>query len=105
MDQVALARLEVINWRFGGGKGFEKRDAIGSDELASLVKNDDGSYSVLSPNKDYWLTVNNEGNLEERTSSNPPGDWEKFHLDGNVLIEMPKEGVTRPVKKFIPLQD
>lgn len=100
---VALSEVSVINWRFGGGKGFERRTEVNVEELCHLVRNTDGTISILSPNKDTWLTVELDGSLGERPSDNPPGPWERFLLDGNILTELPKEGVTRPMKKFISL--
>lgn len=100
---VALSELSILCWSFGGGKGLEHRQEVGEWELCHLVRNNDGTVSILSPNKDWWLSIELNGSLGERPASNPPGHWEKFTLDGNVLTELPKEGITRPLKRFADL--
>lgn len=104
MEQISLVQLNILNWRYGSGdKGFELRTVAGSDELCFAVKNDDNTYSILSPNKDYWLSIQPDGSLQVRTSSNPPGPWERFTLENGIFTECPKDGITRDPQKFAGL--
>jgi hypothetical protein len=103
---IALVAPRILNWRFGGGKGFEfDRQKVGSDELCFPVKNDDGTYSVLSPNKDTWLSIQFDGSLGERPSDGEPGYWERFSRDGITLTELQKDGSSRPLVSFLCMGD
>jgi hypothetical protein len=103
---IALVAPRILNWRFGGGKGFEfDRQKVGSDELCFPVKNDDGTYSVLSPNKDTWLSIQFDGSLGERPSDGEPGYWERFSRDGITLTELQKDGSSRELVSFLCMGD
>lgn len=97
---------EIVNARFGRfDQGFEHRpvEQQGSDETLAVLPNPDGTWSVQSPTGDDWLSVQMDGTLEARATSDPsqPGPWEKFTRQGNVLTELPKDGVTRPWRQFL----
>lgn len=96
----------ILNCRFGKfSQGFEQRDTthVGSDEQPEVVKNDDGSYSLKSPDGSEWLSIQPDGSRQARQTSDPsqPGVWEKFDRTGNVLTERPKNGISRPLVSFI----
>lgn len=103
---IALSVPKILNWRYGGGKGFEYRTRVGQDELCHPVLNTDGTYSILSPNRDTWLSVELDGSLGERPSDTKPGPWESFIRSSiNIFTELPKEGVTRDLVQLIILGD
>jgi hypothetical protein len=94
----------IINFRFGAfDQGVEVRplNAQGGDETVEIVANADGTYSVKSPNGAEWLSIQADGSFGGRPSNGEPGLWEKFSREGNVLTEMPKDGVTRPLVQLI----
>lgn len=96
----------VINVRFGDiTEGFEPRpaNAVGGDELFDLIQNPDGTWSIKSPNGEQWFSVQRDGSWASRDVSDPnqPGPWEKFSRQGNVLTELPKDNITRPLVQLI----
>jgi hypothetical protein len=94
----------IINVRFGDfSKGFETRpvNAQGGDETFTVAPNDDGTWSIQSPNGKQWLTINEAGQREWRDVSTTPGGWEKFTRAGNVLTEVQKDGIARPLVQYI----
>lgn len=103
-DVKTAIATQVLNARFGEfGQGFEQRpvaDAAG-DETMTLVPNADGTWSIKSPNGQQWLSVQPDGSMEGRPSDGEPGPWEKFTRTGNVLTELPKDGVTRPLSAVV----
>lgn len=97
---------EIVNARFGNfHEGFEHRpaNAQGADETVELVKNDDGTWSIKSPDGQDWLSIQPSGGFDARPVADPsqPGPWEKFSRVGNVLTELPKDGVDRPLVQLI----
>lgn len=102
-ERTALAD-KVVNFRFGDfDKGFETRpvNAQGSDETCEVIQNGDGTWSIKSPNGNQWLSIQPDGSMEARDASGEPGPWEKFTRTGNVLTELDKDGVTRPLVEFL----
>lgn len=96
----------IINFRFGGiEQGIEHRpvNAQGGDETCEVVSNPDGTYSIKTPNGEQYLSIQEDGSLGWRPTSDPsqPGGWEKFSLIGNVLTELSKDGVSRAPIQFI----
>jgi hypothetical protein len=100
--KTALAD-RIINFRFGGfDQGIETRalSQQGDDETVDVIQNADGTWSIKSPNGQHWLSIQPDGSLEARDAAGEPGAWEKFTREGNVLTELPKEGITRPLTSF-----
>jgi hypothetical protein len=94
----------IVNFRNGTiANGFETRpvNAQGSDETANLVNNADGTVSILCPDGSFWLSIQPDGTWEGRPGTAPPGPWESFTRVGNVLTELAKDGVSRPLVQFI----
>ena len=114
--RIALSQPAYINWRWGGGQSLEppthpddpnrapfefNRPTAGADEWCELVPV--GDYvAVRSPNGRSWLSVQADGSLEERDAAGEPGHWELFTLTEGVLVELEKEGVTRPAVELLP---
>jgi hypothetical protein len=103
--QTALSNtiLNVNYGDFAKGFGFRLVNAQGGDETFTLRPNADGTWSVIAPNGAAWLTIEQNGTFGFRLlSEHPePGGWEKFTRQGNVLTEVPKDGVTRPLVQLI----
>jgi len=115
--KIALSEPAYVNWRWGGGQSLDPptapddpnrapfefgRPTAGADEWCELVPAGE-YYAVRAPNGRSWLSVQPDGTLEERDAGQAPGAWELFALqpDG-VLVECPKEGITRPLVEFVP---
>ena len=118
MTSIQLSEPCYLNWRWGGGQSLEPptnpddtdrrafeygRKEAGSDETASLVRLSDGSYAIQSPNGRSWLSIQPDGSYEERPviEGEEPGPWERFTLDGTVLVEWPKEDSSRAPVEFV----
>jgi hypothetical protein len=114
---VQLSVPNYLNWRWGGGQSLQPptnpadpnrapfefgRTVAGQDETCELVALGGGEYAVRAPNGRSWLSVQPDGSLEERDASTPPGAWERFTLHDGVLVEKPKEGITRALVEFLP---
>ncbi len=94
--KTAVSHL-ITNFRFGDfDQGIETRPAWaqGSDETVEVIKNSDGTYSVKNNNGTEWLSVQQDGSIQSRPTSDPtqPRTWEKFDRKGNSLIERSKDG-------------
>jgi len=97
---TAIANV-IVNARFGDlDQGLESRpvNAQGGDETWTVIDQGDGTVAVRSPNGQQWLSIQPDGRWESRPVADPgqPGPWERFTRDGNVLREVPKDGVSRP---------
>lgn len=104
MPETTSVADQIVNFRFGVfDQGFEYRpvNAQGGDETCGLVQNSDKTWSILSPNGAQWLSIQPDGSREARNASQSAGAWEKFTRDGNVLTELTKDGVTRPLIQFL----
>jgi len=100
----------ILNARFGKfSEGFEYRaaNAQGGDETMAVLAQPDGTYAVKSPNGQEWLSIQPDGSMGWRPTSDPtqPGPWEKFSLVGHVLTELPKDGITRALVQLIVRDD
>ena len=104
-EQTALA-AEIINFRFGAiDHGLERRlvNEQGSDETCTLVPKAEGHWAIQSPDGQQWVSIQPDGSISWRLVSDPtqPGPWETFTRAGNVLTELPKDGVTRALVQFL----
>jgi hypothetical protein len=115
---IQLSETCYLNWRWGGGQSLDPptnpddldrapfeygRTEAGAHETAQLVSLPDGTFGLMSPNGRTWLSIQTDGTYEERpvVAGEEPGPWERFTLDGNVLTELSKEGVTRSPVTFV----
>jgi hypothetical protein len=75
-----------------------RADAIQAWETVEIVKNSDGTYSIKNGKGDQWLSVQPDGSLQSRPTSDPsqPGPWEKFVAGKGCLIEAAKPTSTLP---------
>lgn len=107
MDPVKTALADkIINARDGDlSLGFETRDvnAMSVDETFTIVTNADATLSIISPNGLQWVTIELDGSRGFRLiSEHPePGPWEKYTRQGNLITELQKDGITRPLVQFI----
>jgi hypothetical protein len=62
-------------------------------ETVTVVKQTDGTYAVKNQRGDEWLSVQRDGSLQSRKTSDPsqPGAWERFDRKGNTLVERNKD--------------
>ena len=118
MTSIQLSEPSYLNWRYGGGQSlnpptnpsdhnrnaFEHgRKVAGADETAYLVRLWDGPYGIQCPNGRSWLSIQPDGSYQERPviEGEEPGPWERFVLEGNVLVEYPKDDVSRGPVEFV----
>jgi hypothetical protein len=95
--KTAIAN-QIVNFRFGAfDQGFETRPvhAQGGDETCTVEPNDDGTWSIRSPNGQQWLSIQEDGSWQARDANGEPGPWERFTREGNTLTELAKAGITR----------
>lgn len=93
-DAIDSALGVLLNARFGAfNKGFEWRPINwqGGDETCKVVPTPDGYWAVLSPDGQWWLSVQPDGSLEGRPSNTIPGWWECFLRVGTRISERPKD--------------
>ncbi len=62
-------------------------------ELVDVVLNSDGTYSIRNEKGTEWLSVQREGTIQSRPTSDPqqPRSWEKFDRKENTLVERNKD--------------